>query len=425
MPNKVSFSKKEIMTMAAEGKTVSEMAEVLFADESELASFYSMCYKEDKDSFPISLLVTKPWLEKMLENNPVSRIASIAGCSRSTIKRLMKDYRLDSKQKLSELLTPEVLYTLFAEQNLTDREIAERYNCSFETIKKLRAKNKINYSTRVGCIADMSIEHFHKLYVQCGFSPRHIAAMLGCNIYKVNRLKNQFISSGHPLSAEIEAHSKFYAFTDLNNLLMETVDPAVLYEQLKEHSLAEVAEMYELIPPSEPGVETFTPEWLEAVLKKMEVPQIIRDYHVGIHFIREMMKENDLKRVPVLDRLDENVVRTLFVDNGWDDEQIAKALGSTPNAIATLRSKKGIKPSQRKKLTERLNADKFAKLYLDENLTLAQIATLFDAPMSVISDLRAKYGKSNPAILSHRSTGVTRERLAYLKKQLKFEGMKK
>lgn len=425
MKTNASFSKEKIKAMASDGMTVSAMAQELNANEEELTAFYAKCYKEDKSSFPIRLLVTKAWLEEKLITEPIDRIARDAGCSPNLIKNLINTYGLEKKQSISKQLTPEVLYTLYVEDRLSDREIARKFNCSSEYLRKLRSRYNISYDQRMDPFRDISIEYFHKLHVGYGFKLNQISKLLGCTHYQARQLRQEFAETDHPLAAEIKEQVRDYSFIELIDELLEAVEPSVLYELLKDHTLAQAAEMYGVIPPAEPGVETFSSDWLAIMLRKMQVPQIIKTYHLGKTFVRNMMKKNQLTRVPVLERLDENIVCTLFIENNWDDEQIASALNASVSSIVLFRSQKGIKRSHQQKLLSRLDAERFVHLYIEEGLTLPQIAELFDTPTSTVSALKKKYAKQEPSIASHRSSGVTPEKLAYLKKQLKFEKMSK
>lgn len=425
MKANASFSKEKIKAMASEGMTVPAMAQELNVSEDELEAFYAKCYKQDKSSFPIRLLITKAWLEAKLITEPINQIAKSAGCSPTLIKNLISTYDLERKPSISKQITPEVLYTLYVEEKLSDREIARRYNCSHEYLRKLRKRYNISYDQRMDPYHDISIEYFHKLHVGYGFRINQIAKLLGCTQYQARLLRQDFAKADHPLASEIKEQVRDYSFVDLIDELLDAVEPSVLYELLKDHTLAQAAEMYGVIPPAEPGVETFSSDWLAIMLRKMQVPQIIRTYHLGKTFVRDMMKENQLTRVPVLERLDENIIRTLFIENCWDDEQIASALNTSVSSIVLFRSQKGIKRSQKQKLQTRLDIERFKQLYLEEGLTLPQIADLFDTPPSTVSALKKKYTKLEPVIATHRSRGVTPERLAYLKKQLKFEKMSK
>ena len=179
----ISFSKEKVKALAAEGLTVPEMAKELNADVSELEAFYAECYKGNQDAFPIRLLITKKWLEEKLDVMPVYKIAKVSGCSANLVRHLMEIYGLKAKPKLVDLLTPEVLYSLYVEEHLQDKDIAAKFGCSAETVKRTRIKHNIGYETRKEAQAEMSIEFFHHLYVELGFSPKYIAGFLHFSVF--------------------------------------------------------------------------------------------------------------------------------------------------------------------------------------------------------------------------------------------------
>lgn len=72
------------------------------------------------------------------------------------------------------------------------------------------------------------------------------------------------------------------------DLMLKRINTAVLYEQLAIHTLAEVAEMYEIIPKGLPDVETFSPEWAEQILKQKSTEQVLREYHIGRAFFNSI-----------------------------------------------------------------------------------------------------------------------------------------
>ncbi len=74
------------------------------------------------------------------------------------------------------------------------------------------------------------------------------------------------------------------------DLLLKKVNTAVLYEQLAIHTLAEVAEMYEIIPEALPNVKTFSPEWAEQVLKTKSAEQVLREYLIDRTFLNSIKK---------------------------------------------------------------------------------------------------------------------------------------
>ena len=358
-----------------------------------------------------------------MKTTPIATISIETKTSPSVIRRLAKKYGIETKPMLKDVLTPEVLYALFVEQCMSDSEIASKHNCSIETIKKLRSKYKITSEKRIDKTSEISIEFFHKLYVIYGFTNQQMTDLLGIAPYQFLCLKDKFSKEDHPLANEIKKRKKCYTYQNLIEKLLEELDPALILDLLKTKTLAEIAELYNIIPPAEPGLETFSKGWLEAVLKKMDVTEIVKRYYIGLAYINNMMSEYDLKPVAVSDRLDAELVRHLFVDNCWTDEQIAFALETSEYAIKTLRKKQGIKPSQRPALHERLPLNDFVRLYIEDNLTVSQIGNLYGVSEKAIAALKLDYSLSAPEVKTHISSGASEEKMLMLKKQLRFKGL--
>jgi len=422
---KNQFDKAVIANLASEGMTVPEMAEKLGANVRDLSKFYITCFAENKNAYPLRLLVTKSWLEKELKTKTVSQICLELSTSFSVINRLIKIYGIEKKPLLKDILTPEVLYAHFVDEQLSDKEISLKYSCSIETIKKLRAKYNINYESRTDKLPSPSIDYFKRLYIDYGFTKQQMIKLLGCKPFQFTKMRDDFIASGHPLAEDIKNKSPYQAFQKIIELLFARVEPIVLYEQLQIHSLAKVAEMYDIIPPAEPGVETFSKEWLEATLKKMAVQDIIKRYHIGRTYISEMMKSENLKPVAQSDRLDGNTIKFLYIEGGWREEDIAKVFGTTKYVIISFLKRHGITAKDRKKLDEKLTEEIFYELYVKENLTLQQISKIFDVSKAAIAELKKQYGNKNSEILVHKSSGASAERFNYLMKQYKFQAFKK
>lgn len=411
------FDKSIIASMADEGKTVAEMAQELKVDFNELSKFYISCFAENKHAFPLRLLVTKSWLEKQLEKKTISQICQELGTSFSVINRLVKIYEIKKKPLLKDVLTSEVLYSLFVEQHLSDKEIAKMYKCSIDTLKKLRAKYNITYESRTENLPVPSCEFFKRLYIEYGFSRGQMMKLLGYSVVQFNKLSREYAK----LDEEIRTKRPLHAFQKIIELLLDKVNNLVLYEQLENHTLAQVAEMYEIIPAAEPGVDTFSKEWLDILLHRMTVEQILREYHIGRAYIDSIMKDANLKPIPMIERLDVNSVRYLFIDCGWDEEEIAKALHSSKYTVSELLKREGISKKDRKSLEERLTIATFRTLFIEENLTLAQIAKIFRVTKQQVEELKSQYDTNDSELAAHESSGASTERFNYLLKQFKFK----
>lgn len=226
----------------------------------------------------------KEWLQNELKTKPISKICQETGTSFSVINRLIKIYGIERKPMLKDVLTSEVLYSLFVEQRLTDAQISKSYFCSIETVKKLRAKYNITYESRTDRLPVPSLEYFKRLYIEYGFSRAQMMNLLGYSVVQFNKLLHKYSAK----DSEIKTKRPYHAFQKLIDLMLERVSALVLYGQLEVHTLAEVAEMYEVIPKALPNIETFSPEWAEEILKHKSTEQVLREYHIGRAFFNSI-----------------------------------------------------------------------------------------------------------------------------------------
>ena len=419
-----AFIKDEIKALAAQGYPVHLMADKLDADETALEKFYIDCFAEDSSAFPLRLLATSEWLQKKLQSESVVQISSELQTSPSTIKRLMRIYGI-SKSKLKDVLTPEVLYSLFVERRFSDRQIAEEYNCSIESVKKLKAAYHISSSDRKLSEEDISLEFFHLLYVKYGFTTKQMAEMFHSTPHYIsNTLRNELIQKGGAMADDLTVKRTHSPYRNIISLLFEAVEPTVLLEHLREYPLAKVAEMYDIIPKADMNLDLFTVDWLDYWMKRMNLREIAKQFHVSSSYLQQFRKLSTLKAPRTEDRLDAELVRKLYIENRWNDPQIAKSLGTSKQIILQLRKKHGIKKEDRQSLASILNRQEFERLYLEENLTLLQLAQLYGVSSAKVSELKHQYGKLNPLILSHVSAGVSEQRLQFLKKEMKFNKAK-
>ena len=143
--------------------------------------------------------------------------------------------------------------------------------------------------------------------------------MMNCSTFFVETLQDNYIASTSPLATEIKSRRKSYTYTALIEKLFEELDPALLYELLKDKTLAEVAEMYNIIPPAIKNAGTFSPAWLKAVANRMSVSDIVQKYYISLSFVQAMMKEHNIKVSKVIERIDVDMVRKLYIENNWSD----------------------------------------------------------------------------------------------------------
>ncbi len=419
------ISKEHILGFVNENISVAEMAERLDIDFETVLDYYAELSAGARRTFPVQLMLTKSWLKQKLETTSIADICLETKVSPRILRRWAVKYGLEIRPVLKEVLSYEVLYSLFAEQRLPDSAIASKYSCSIETIKKLRKHYGITTSDRNDDEKIITIEYFHKLYVEYGFSVKQLIRLLDTTEYQIKQLISAFSSEECRLADEIKNRKKGYIYTGIIEELMKELEPALIYELLKTKTLTELAERYNIIPPSESGVETFSKEWLEVVLRKMDISAIMKKYHVGHYFISSLMKEAELRPSAPIDRLDKGLVRKLYLELHWDDEQIAAATGSSVYTIKVFRKQNDIKAADRLTLKERLPIDKFKNLFVEEGLTIAQIASVYKVSVRRVTDLKVIYSRIDSAIQSAKPLGVPGERIQFLKKKLQFSGMAK
>ncbi len=420
---KSNFSKDEIRQLVKSNYSVTEMANKFGTDIKEFEEFYIHCFNENRYDFPLQNLLTREWLEEKLQNNTsIISISKYTGASPTAIHRLMNKYGI-KKPKINKVLSPETLYALYIEQGLSAAAIAEKYQCSVDSVKKLACNYKLRAGERNKLTPTLEPDFFLKLYVTYGFTLTQIAEMLGCaTFYLRYTLLKEMIDNGTIPEQDLRKSKTSVPYYYIINLLFDKVEPFVLFEQLHSHTITSVAEMYGIIPKT--GYELYTKEWLQHLMMQMTLTEISDKFHTSYIYIAALKKEYGLSHIHAEDKLDEVLVNKLFIDNGWSNEEIATALDTSVYSVIQFRKKHGIKRKNNRTLKDKLPQSDFERLYLDEGLTLKQLSELYGTSTAKISELRAKYGEKNPAILTCKPRGVSEQRLKFLKKEIKFKGLK-
>ncbi len=416
------FSKEQIKSLVDQNYSVRQMANMLQCDEKELELFYISCFKENRYKFPLQTLLTAEWLREKMKTTSVLAISAYTGASPTAIHRILAGYGMRTT-KIKDILTPEVLYALYIEQQLSAAEIAEQYQCSVDTVKKLASNYKLSTASRSLNKPDIDQKLFHLLYCELAFTIAQIAQMLNCTTNYVKfTLRPKMIDEGGPLAKELMARKNSTPYKTIASTLFEKVEPIVLLELLRGNTITKVAEMYDVIPKTK--YELFTKEWLEYLLSQMSLKDIAEKFLISYSYVKTLKDKYNLESVSVEDRLDAELVRKLYIENCWSDKEIAKALDTSLYAVQKFLSKNGIKPKDRMTLAQRLSAEEFTRLFLEEQLTLSQIATVYNTSTDKVSALRKTYAQDNPTLLSHRPKGADEQRVKFLKKEVKFRGLK-
>lgn len=170
---------------------------------SEIAKMYKVSrqriyqiYNEYKSQYP-DLFYEPPkpnreQIEEFLCNNwSLSQIAAYYEITPGTLKKYMEKYNI-RKQFLKEILTRDLLYHLYVELEKDDIEIAEMFNCSPNTVMKLRYINGIYENMRKPLSEKLTREIFIELYLKKRLLLSQIADLFNTNIQNVIQLKKEY-----------------------------------------------------------------------------------------------------------------------------------------------------------------------------------------------------------------------------------------
>ena len=180
-----------------------------------------------------------------------------------------------------------------------------------------------------------------------------------------------------------------------------------------------MAAQYKLIAPTANSLTPLSREWFKAELLTKNVATIARENHMTPSRISVLLGELGLENVHRSERISEELLRELFINRCWSDAKIAKHLSVSPGTVKRLRLKYKLLSNQRPSVEERIPPKLFRYLYIEEKMSLFQIATAFDIASPKIRDLRQKYISDGYTEFAHRtSIRIQPERLEYLYKQI-------
>lgn len=157
-----------------------------------------------------------------------------------------------------------------------------------------------------------------------------------------------------------------------------------------------------------------TKEELEALLKKHTTFRAMaEELGVTTGRLKRYLQTYGLKKPFLKDLLTKEVLMQLYVVEEKSDQEISKLYRCSPNTVMKIRYDLGIYESMRKTLRQKLTRDVFIDLYEKRDLSLNQIAHLFNTHIQKVIDLRKEYN-----IEKKRSKGVSDEEFAKLQREL-------
>ena len=280
------ISKNQLKEYVDSGYNVTEIAEITSVNEKELFEFYINCYLEDFRSFPLEKAITKQLLAHELENSSVLQISVKYKVSVTPIKRLMNIYGL-YKPTLKDVLTPEVLFACFVEQDMTDREIANKYSCSVEAVKGLKKKYGIGRRNSTEFHKPAEVDFIAEIHIKYGFSNAQIAQMVHVQPWSIFKLFSDYAEL-HPEFSNKAFRSTLPLYRNINSLLLEKIEPTVLFELLHDHTLTQIAEIYKIIPSGYAEYELGTEKWFKKVSRNYTTDEIIELFHLPVAVVKRL-----------------------------------------------------------------------------------------------------------------------------------------
>ena len=197
-----------------------------------------------------------------------------------------------------------------------------------------------------------------------------------------------------------------YSFSKIGNL--HGVSRQRIHQLYKEYKESYSDLFMEKMEPSQA-------ELAELLERFTTLKEVAEHLSVTTNRLKRMLKQHGLKKTFVKEALSEEVLYKMYVDEEKSDEEIAEQYRCSPNTVMKLRYQFGIYESMRKPLSSKLTRERFLMLYEGRNVTLQQLAMLFDTHIQHVITLKREYN-----IPKRRASGVTQDELQGIKEQLRL-----
>lgn len=386
-------------------------------EDLELAAF-ALC-KENPTRFNPKRILTKQWLEEKRKTHSIIAICNITGMKYKHIQYELNKFGVAPKKPLSDIISKDELYHLYAELEWTDKQISDKYDSTIYAVRRLRLSYGICEADRTPLDRKCPIEFFHRLYVEFGIGTVQIADLFEVNRGKITELRRQYTECDHPFAPGIARKVNTGANLELFAKLLERVPRKTLIEELKKKDIYQVAVEQGIIAQDSNNYIPFSKEWLTCELQTKSIRQISAETEKSIDFISELIHKFDIPRPDRHPKTEESVLRELFINRYWSDAEIGSHLGLSPLTVKHQRLFYGIHADERLPYEEKLPAELFVSLYLKDGLSLVQISSATRVPQNRVRSLKNEYiASGHTELAGHRVTGVSSEKLEYITKQL-------
>lgn len=404
-----------------------DVAKDLSVTTDELEAYcFSLC-KQHPDAFAFKHFLKKSWFEDKLSRfDSLIEIANHTGIHYRTLFYFKQKCLPEKRRNLSKEISRDTLWELYIRQERSDKDIAKMYNTNTANIKYLRQTYGITTGDRQPLEEKLSIELFHRLYVVSKLGLGQIASLVNSSRTTVTALRDRYIEMGHPLSSEIAATNNMGYYPRFLEDLLQLMSKEELCSALRTKTIFEVAAQCNLIAPTSNGLTPLSREWFQAEMLTKSLSTIAQENNIAPSRLSTLISEYGLENPSRPKRITEEILRELFVNRCWSDEKIAKHLSVSPITVKKLRIQYRVLSEQRPSIEQRISPEFFRYLYIEEKMSLIQIASAFNIANSKIRDLRQKYIADGYTEFAHRtSVRIQPERLEFLCKQIHLNLFKK
>lgn len=420
MSNEISKIDELIEEQLKTNHSFREIASSLSVSVEKVESVCFQLCKTKPSEFEYGTYLTAEWLKEKLQEHSIFGIANITGLKYRKVQYYLGKHGITLRQRIDTSRPSEDdLRNLFLVEKLTDRQIGDKYGLPFHAIKNMRYKYGIMKSDRDPIDETLTLSFFHRLYVTLEISMVQLASLFGTSRFVLAQIKANLCVIDDPLAVEISRHSHSRKNQKLFDRMLSEIPHSELIEELKTKDLYVIASQHNLLKSSDRGITPFSREWFLLELQTKSPTKIANETGKAYTTISAMIDSYGIDRSKRRDEINPKILRRLFLELYWSDTDIGNQFGISPFAIRRQRESEGITVNDRIPLEQRLPAELFSKLYLEEGLSLHQIGIAFRIGQPSLRDLKRSYVAAGHTEFDRiRVPGVSQERFNYLKNQI-------
>lgn len=398
------------------GASIQEVADQLSLPLKDAEYLCFLLCRQQPEDFNINDYLTKEWLEEKLGSHSIIEIANLTGLRYRQVQYYLRKYGLSARKSTKlPLLEEQELRRLYVDDGLSDRTIAEQYHTTAYIIKSLRYKFGIFKTERIVAAQLLTKEFFYRLYVELNIGLSQMAQLFNTSRPTILQYKKRYAAGNDSMSKSIAAHRASRRHQELLSRMLDEIPHRLLIDKLQKQGILEIAAEYNLIDNANNKLIPFSREWFFYEMQSISPTKIAKETRRPYSEICQMMDALGIDRSQRRAEIDPGLLRYLSLELYWSDEEIAAQVHLPVTAITQQRRSEGIHMKDRTPLEKRLPPALFSKLYLEENLTAAQIAKLLRTSLTRIREVKNEYiTQGHREFENYHSKSVSPERFEYL-----------